>query len=189
MPSDVAAPVPRQEPPPTGTGATRPAPRRPGRPRRRGARGALAVVALGLVATCALGSAPASATGPDAAQPAAGGTAVTEPRTGPRTEARTGPAKASDTERGRSGRAHHDVLFVGAHLDDEYASLSTFGQWHERDGLSTGVVTITRGKGGGNATGPQEGAPLGLLREREERAAVRHAGLRDVFYLDKPDFW
>ncbi|WEV25209.1 PIG-L family deacetylase [Streptomyces sp. 71268] len=198
MPSDVAAPVPRQEPPPTGTGATRPAPRRSGRPRRRGARGALAVVALGLVATCVLGSAPASATGPDATHPAAGGTAAigttgTEPRTGPRTEPRTGPnavrGTGRGTERGRSGRAHHDVLFIGAHPDDEYASLSTFGQWRERDGLSTGVVTITRGEGGGNAAGPQEGAPLGLLREREERDAVRHAGLRDVFYLDKPDFW
>ncbi|MFE5770569.1 sugar-binding protein [Streptomyces sp. NPDC056485] len=85
--------------------------------------------------------------------------------------------------------AHTDVLFVGAHPDDEYQSLATFGQLKEREGLSTGVVTITRGEGGGNAAGPQEGAELGFLRETEEREAVALAGIRNVFYLDKPDFW
>ncbi|MEV6583228.1 sugar-binding protein [Streptomyces sp. NPDC051582] len=85
--------------------------------------------------------------------------------------------------------AHTDVLFVGAHPDDEYQSLASFGQLREREGLSTGVVTITRGEGGGNAVGPQEGAELGLLRETEERKAVGTVGIRNVFYLDKPDFW
>ncbi|MCZ7416830.1 sugar-binding protein [Streptomyces sp. WMMC897] len=85
--------------------------------------------------------------------------------------------------------AHTEVLFVGAHPDDEYQSLSTFGQWAERRGLSTGVVTITRGEGGGNAVGPEEGAELGMLREREEREAVALAGIQNVYYLDKPDFW
>ncbi|MGW9213228.1 sugar-binding protein [Embleya sp. NPDC055664] len=85
--------------------------------------------------------------------------------------------------------AHTDVLFVGAHPDDEYQSLATFGQWRERDGLSTGVVTITRGEGGGNAVGPEEGAELGMIREGEEREAVGLTGIRNVFYLDKPDFW
>ncbi|MEV4367675.1 sugar-binding protein [Nonomuraea sp. NPDC049637] len=84
---------------------------------------------------------------------------------------------------------HVDVLFVGAHPDDEYQSLSTFGQWRERLGLTTGVVTITRGEGGGNAAGPEKGAALGRIREAEEREAVAHAGIRDVFYLDRPDFW
>lgn len=81
------------------------------------------------------------------------------------------------------------MLFIGAHPDDEHGALSTFGQWHEQRGATTGVVTITRGEGGGNANGPQEGTELGLIREREERRAVRHAGIRNVFYLDKPDFW
>ncbi|MFE6776478.1 sugar-binding protein [Streptomyces sp. NPDC057702] len=170
MPSDTDAPQPRRAPTAAGPGAARPG-RRPGPPRRtrrpRTARGALALTALGLLATCALGAAPATAASP-----------VGVVQTG------AGPAAPS-----AGGRAHTDVLFVGAHPDDEFASLSTFGQWRERDGLTTGVVTITRGEGGGNATGPQEGAPLGLIREREERAAVRHAGLRDVYYLDKPDFW
>ena len=82
-----------------------------------------------------------------------------------------------------------DVLFVGAHPDDESGRLSTFGQWGEQFGSRVGVVTITRGEGGGNAVGPEEGPALGLIREREERAAVGTAGVRDVFNLDKVDFY
>ncbi|WP_171165612.1 sugar-binding protein [Streptomyces sp. I05A-00742] len=90
---------------------------------------------------------------------------------------------------GRADEAHTDVLFIGAHPDDEFQSLATFGRWKEKDGLTTGVVTITRGEGGGNAAGPEEGAALGMIREREEREAVGVLGIRNVFYLDKPDFW
>ncbi|NLU74331.1 hypothetical protein HCC61_16875 [Streptomyces sp. HNM0575] len=102
------------------------------------------------------------------------------------------PAARADERRkpgGRHGPAHHDVLFVSAHPDDEAGSLSTFGLWHERRGVRTGVVTITRGEGGGNAVGPEEGAPLGMLREDEERSATALAGIENIFYLDKPDFW
>ncbi|WP_234430641.1 sugar-binding protein [Streptomyces sp. NRRL F-4489] len=105
------------------------------------------------------------------------------------------PAHATDgsrpavTQAPARDRAHTDVLFIGAHPDDEFQSLATFGQWRQRRGLSTAVATITRGEGGGNAAGPQEGAALGLIREREERKAVGLAGIRNVYYLDKPDFW
>ncbi len=85
--------------------------------------------------------------------------------------------------------AHLDVLFIGAHPDDEAFSLATFGQWNEYAGVKTGVVTITRGEGGGNAAGPQEGPDLGILREAEERRAVAVAGIRDIFYPDKVDFY
>ncbi|NUP81478.1 MAG: hypothetical protein HOV96_28460 [Nonomuraea sp.] len=84
---------------------------------------------------------------------------------------------------------HVDVLYVGAHPDDEYQSLSTFGQWKERDGIGTGVVTVTRGEGGGNAAGPEKGAALGRIREAEERKAVAFAGVEHVFQLGEPDFW
>ncbi|MEV8438248.1 sugar-binding protein [Actinosynnema sp. NPDC051121] len=90
---------------------------------------------------------------------------------------------------GPPGRAHADVLFIGAHPDDEFQSLAAFGQWIEDNRLSVAVATITRGEGGGNAVGPEEGAPLGLLREGEERRAVGLVGIKDVYYLDKPDFW
>jgi LmbE family N-acetylglucosaminyl deacetylase len=81
-----------------------------------------------------------------------------------------------------------DVLFVGAHPDDEAGALSTLGQWTQA-GYRSGVVTITRGEGGGNAVGPEEGPALGLLREDEERRAVGLAGVTDVFNLDKVDFF
>jgi mycothiol S-conjugate amidase len=47
---------------------------------------------------------------------------------------------------------------------------------------------ITRGEGGGNAVGLEEGAALGLVREVEERAATALVGIDKIFYLDKPDF-
>ncbi len=81
------------------------------------------------------------------------------------------------------------ALFIGAHPDDEAFQLSAYGEWGEKYGLRTGVVTITRGEGGGNAVGPEEGPALGLLREKEERAAVGTVGIRDVFNLDKVDFY
>ncbi|MFI7002494.1 sugar-binding protein [Nocardia sp. NPDC050175] len=85
--------------------------------------------------------------------------------------------------------AHTDVLFVGAHPDDESSNLATFGQWHEDLGWTTGVVTVTRGEGGGNAVGLAEGPELGLIRETEERKATALAGIENIYYLDKPDFW
>ncbi|WP_370614316.1 sugar-binding protein [Mumia qirimensis] len=109
----------------------------------------------------------------------------------------TGPAAAAPSSGGNDARAASkkaevtdlDVLFVGAHPDDESGRLSTFGQWGEQYGSRVGVVTITRGEGGGNAVGPEEGPALGLIREREERAAVGTADVRDVFNLDKVDFY
>ena len=81
------------------------------------------------------------------------------------------------------------VLFVGAHPDDEASLLSTFGQWRENHGVRTGVATITRGEGGGNAVGPEEGPALGLVREGEERRAVGRLGVTDVYNLDEPDLY
>lgn len=91
--------------------------------------------------------------------------------------------------RGRRDEAHTDVLFVGAHPDDESSNLATFGRWREELGWSTGVVTVTRGEGGGNAAGVEEGVVLGLIREGEERAADGLGGIENIYYLDKPDFW
>ncbi len=82
-----------------------------------------------------------------------------------------------------------DVLFIGAHPDDEAFTIPAFGQWNEYAGLETGVVTITRGEGGGNAVGPEEGPALGILREAEERRAVGKAAIENAFYLDAVDFY
>ncbi|GAA0935471.1 sugar-binding protein [Nonomuraea longicatena] len=101
----------------------------------------------------------------------------------------TASPSAAAAERAASSPADLDALFVGAHPDDEAFSLSTLGQWNEDHGVRTGVVTVTRGEGGGNAVGPEEGPALGLLREQEERAAVGKAGVREVFNLDDVDFY
>ena len=82
-----------------------------------------------------------------------------------------------------------DMLFIGAHPDDEASGLSTYGQWNEYDGVRAGVITITRGEGGGDAVGPEEGPALGLLREAEERRAVARAGITNIYNLDKVDFY
>ncbi|MFK9093116.1 sugar-binding protein [Bacillus salipaludis] len=82
-----------------------------------------------------------------------------------------------------------DMLFIGAHPDDEAGGLSTYGQWIEQYNYKMGVMTITRGEGGGNAVGPEEGSDLGILREKEERDAVSIAGINHVFNLDKVDFY
>ncbi|PRX97255.1 sugar-binding protein [Allonocardiopsis opalescens] len=82
-----------------------------------------------------------------------------------------------------------DVLFIGAHPDDEAGTLAALGQWNEFDGISAGVITVTRGEGGGNAVGLEEGPELGILREAEERRAVGHAGIEHVYNLDKVDFF
>ncbi|TDD69560.1 hypothetical protein E1293_35755 [Actinomadura darangshiensis] len=87
------------------------------------------------------------------------------------------------------GDGRLDVLFVGAHPDDEAGALSTLGQWNEFGKAKVGVLTVTRGEGGGNAAGTEEGPALGLLRENEERRAVGKAGVTDISYLDKVDFY
>ncbi|MCK2243091.1 MULTISPECIES: sugar-binding protein [unclassified Crossiella] len=100
------------------------------------------------------------------------------------------PATAVDEQAEAARRAVDlDALFVGAHPDDEAFSLSTFGQWHAEHKVRAGVVTITRGEGGGNAAGPEEGPALGQLREAEERRAVRRAGITEVLNLDEADFY
>lgn len=95
------------------------------------------------------------------------------------------PSTGSD----ETGSVDLDVLFIGAHPDDEAGNLSTFGQWNELQDMNVGVITITRGEGGGNAVGTEEGPALGLIREREERTAVGMAGIEHVYNLDKVDYY
>lgn len=87
------------------------------------------------------------------------------------------------------GTVDLDVLFIGAHPDDEAFGLAAYGQWNEYAGVEVGVITVTRGEGGGNAVGTEEGPALGLLRENEERRAVSVAGIEHIYNLDKVDFY
>lgn len=88
-----------------------------------------------------------------------------------------------------SGTVDLDVLFIGAHPDDEAFALAAYGEWHETTGAQVGVITITRGEGGGNAVGTEEGPALGMLREDEERRAVSVAGIEHIYNLDQVDFY
>lgn len=82
-----------------------------------------------------------------------------------------------------------DIMFIGAHPDDEAGQLGMFGYWNEYHNMQAGVITMTRGEGGGNAVGLEEGPALGILREAEERRAVGWAGVKNVYNLDALDFY
>jgi LmbE family N-acetylglucosaminyl deacetylase len=71
------------------------------------------------------------------------------------------------------------ILFITAHPDDEWASLLTCLS----RGLNADValLTITRGQGGQNAIGPEQGAELGVIRTEELLAADKHYGVRQFF--------
>ncbi len=88
-----------------------------------------------------------------------------------------------------NGSVDLDMLFIGAHPDDEAFGLAAYGQWNEFNDAQVGVVTITRGEGGGNAVGTEEGPALGMLREAEERRAVGVSGIEHIYNLDKVDFY
>lgn len=83
-------------------------------------------------------------------------------------------ALAAPTDARPTDTVDLDVLFVSAHPDDEAGSLATLGQWKEKHGAKAGVVTITRGEGGGNAVGPGGGP-----------AAGHHPGARGA-HRDRP---
>jgi len=71
------------------------------------------------------------------------------------------------------------ILYVTAHPDDEWSSLLTY--------LSRGLhadvalLTITRGQGGQNAIGPEQGGALGVIRTEELLAAGKRYGVRQFF--------
>jgi LmbE family N-acetylglucosaminyl deacetylase len=84
------------------------------------------------------------------------------------------------------------ILFVTAHPDDEWSSLLAYLS----HGLNADValLTITRGQGGQNAIGPEQGGQLGVIRTEELLAAGSHYGVRQFFtraqdtgFLKSPD--
>lgn len=73
---------------------------------------------------------------------------------------------------------------MGAHPDDDSMATGTL----IRFAPEVVVVCATRGEGGGNATGREQGRALGLVREAEQRAALARLDIPHVFYLDCQDF-
>ena len=84
-----------------------------------------------------------------------------------------------------------NVLYVAAHPDDENTRLLAY-LVRER-GLATTYLSLTRGDGGQNLLGPEQGAALGLIRTQEllraravDGAQQRFARARDFGYSKTP---
>jgi LmbE family N-acetylglucosaminyl deacetylase len=82
-----------------------------------------------------------------------------------------------------------DLMFVGAHPDDDTGVMGTFARYLLDEGFRGTVVTLTGGEGGGNATGPEAGMALGLIRREEERRALQSLGVESPRFLGLTDFY
>jgi LmbE family N-acetylglucosaminyl deacetylase len=71
------------------------------------------------------------------------------------------------------------VLYVAAHPDDENTRLLSF--LSKELNLRTGYLSITRGDGGQNLIGKEQGEELGLIRTQELLAARRIDGAEQFF--------
>jgi LmbE family N-acetylglucosaminyl deacetylase len=71
------------------------------------------------------------------------------------------------------------VLYVGAHPDDENTAF--LAAMAKGRGIRTAYLSITRGEGGQNLIGPEQGATLGVIRTQELLAARRVDGAEQYF--------
>lgn len=71
------------------------------------------------------------------------------------------------------------ILHVAAHPDDENTALLTY--FSQGRHLRTGYLSLTRGEGGQNLTGSEQGAALGVIRTQELLAARRIDGAEQYF--------
>jgi len=98
-----------------------------------------------------------------------------------------GPASAAPYTADKAVKI--DVMGEWAHPDDDTSIIGPCGVWHQRYGTRCGIIMVTRGEGGGNATGSEIGPALGLRRENEDRVAHYRSGTVDIFNLDRVDFF
>jgi LmbE family N-acetylglucosaminyl deacetylase len=77
------------------------------------------------------------------------------------------------------------ILYVTAHPDDESSVVLTY--LARALNAEVALVSTTRGEGGQNAIGPEQGAPLGILRTEELLAATRGYGV-GLYFTRSPDF-
>ncbi len=78
------------------------------------------------------------------------------------------------------------ILFVTAHPDDEWPGLLTY--LSRGLGADVAVLTITRGQGGQNALGPEQGDEIGILRTQELLNAGKIYGVQHQFFTRAADF-
>jgi LmbE family N-acetylglucosaminyl deacetylase len=77
------------------------------------------------------------------------------------------------------------VLFITAHPDDEASTLLTYLARGANDDVA--LLTLTRGEGGQNAIGPEQGPKLAVIRSAELYAAAQTYGAK-LFFTRAPDF-
>lgn len=82
-----------------------------------------------------------------------------------------------------------DFLFIGAHPDDEGGLTGTMARYVLDQGFKGSVITYTLGEGGGNATGPELGTALGLIRFEELRRSLATVGVDRFYFLGLDDFY
>ena len=94
----------------------------------------------------------------------------------PRVSAQT---LAQTVEAINQSRVATRILYVTAHPDDESAGMLAYlARGLDAD---VAILTITRGQGGQNAIGPEQDAPLGVIRTTELLAADQHYGVHQFF--------
>jgi LmbE family N-acetylglucosaminyl deacetylase len=76
------------------------------------------------------------------------------------------------------------ILCITAHPDDEPAGLLSY--LARGLGADVALLSVTRGEGGQNALGPEQGAQLAALRSQELLAATRIYGVR-LYFTRAPD--
>jgi LmbE family N-acetylglucosaminyl deacetylase len=80
-----------------------------------------------------------------------------------------------------------DLLVVTAHPDDETMMGGATARYAD-EGKTVALAVCTRGEGGGNGTGRESGAALGIVREAELRRCLAVLGVRHLHFLDQPDW-
>ena len=71
------------------------------------------------------------------------------------------------------------MLYVGAHPDDENTAILAYLSKGRK--CRTAYLSVTRGEGGQNLIGPEQGAEIGLIRTQELLAARRIDGAEQFF--------
>lgn len=82
-----------------------------------------------------------------------------------------------------------NVMGLWAHPDDDAGMVTPCGVWKDRYDIKCGIIMLTRGEGGSNSVGDEQGPDLGLRRENEDRTSFYRSGTLDIYNVDAVDFF